>query len=423
MLTCKPAFLMVFLSLALASCSSESEITLFPLSQEATPVLMHDGAASAVEGDQASLDHHIQMEITDQNQMELQWNETWNTGFRLEYDTPLDLSSFLPKGGIVLEYATTNFDQGGMNVDIVLNERTSRRISLTDTVYYRWLKDKDAGKAEQQWHEIELPFSCFIRDGDDLSSVNVPFQLDVGGSATASIRSIRLEKELSPPDCVGYRNVALAPAPLNEHWARSWWMDRHREKLDDPKRTDARIVFIGDSITQGWEGEGKETWDRFYLKRDAFNVGFSGDRTENVLWRLEQGQVEGMDPELAVLMIGTNNSGHRQDPPSSVARGIETILDELKVRLPNTKVLLLAVFPHGKEPDHEMRVLNNAINEHISAYSEREKVYFLDINDVFLDEAGYLPAEIMPDYLHPNAYGYELWAEAMEQKIRELLEE
>ncbi|MDX1640475.1 MAG: platelet-activating factor acetylhydrolase IB subunit [Balneolaceae bacterium] len=215
---------------------------------------------------------------------------------------------------------------------------------------------------------------------------------------------------------------ALTPATLQEEWAVEWWMPRHEAKLTEEGREDARLLFIGNSITHGWENTGKEVWNEYYADYGGYNIGFSGDRTENVLWRFEHGELDGIHPELAILMIGTNNTGHRQDPAACTAKGIEMILDEIKERLPETEILLLAIFPRETSPDGELRQLNNKINERIEKFADGERVHFLNINDVFLDEEGVLSEDIMPDLLHPNEYGYQLWAEAMQPKLEELID-
>lgn len=215
---------------------------------------------------------------------------------------------------------------------------------------------------------------------------------------------------------------ALTPAPLQEEWAVEWWIPRHEEKLTEEGRESADLLFLGDSITQGWETDGKETWDKYYADRKSFNLGFGGDRTENILWRLEHGEVDGINPKLTVLSIGTNNTGHRQDSPECTAEGISRIVTELKKRLPNTKILLLAIFPRDENPDGELRQLNNEVNQRIEQLTDQERVFFLDVNHAFLTDEGILPAEIMPDHLHPNEQGYQLWAEAMEPTIRGLLD-
>lgn len=214
---------------------------------------------------------------------------------------------------------------------------------------------------------------------------------------------------------------ALNPAPLEESWAVEWWMPRHESKLSEDGRESAKLLLLGDSITHGWENSGKAVWDQYFEDISSFNLGFSGDRTENVLWRIDNGALEGISPDLTVLMIGTNNTGHRQDSSECTARGIEMIVDQLLNQLPDSQILLLAIFPRGHEPDHELRQLNSEINEHIALFSAKSGVHFLDINQIFLTEDGFLTEEIMPDMLHPNENGYQLWAKEIKPVINDLL--
>lgn len=216
--------------------------------------------------------------------------------------------------------------------------------------------------------------------------------------------------------------AALSPAPLEEEWAIEWWMPRHESKLTEEGRETADVLFLGDSITHGWETTGKAVADEQFSGFSIYNIGYSGDRTENVLWRFNHGEIDGINPELAVVMIGTNNTGHRQDTPECTARGIELILNELGENLPDTEVLLLAIFPRGETADNELRQLNTAINQRIESLADGDRVQFMNINSVFLDDDGNLPSDIMPDQLHPNEYGYELWAEAMLPAIRKYLD-
>jgi beta-glucosidase len=181
--------------------------------------------------------------------------------------------------------------------------------------------------------------------------------------------------------------------------------------------------MIGDSITQGWENEGKAVWEKYYAKRNAVNLGYGGDRTENVLWRLQHGEVDGISPKVAVLMIGTNNTGHRMEKPQYTAIGIRTILDELRTRLPETKILLLGVFPRDELPDTPMRKINNEINRMIVDYADDQHIFFLDIGREFLDADGKLSREVMPDVLHLNEASYATWANAMEPALQELFGE
>ncbi|MGB3599578.1 MAG: GDSL-type esterase/lipase family protein, partial [Marinomonas sp.] len=193
-----------------------------------------------------------------------------------------------------------------------------------------------------------------------------------------------------------------------------WWLPRHQQKLAEKasmERVD--LVFLGDSITQGWEAEGRVFWDECYGSLNALNLGFNGDRTEHVLWRLAHGAVEGIDPKCLVLLIGTNNTGHRQDAPQETALGIQAILAILRVKLPKTKILLLAIFPRSAKPTQKMRVLNDEVNRLMQAYADTEEVVYLDINECFLDDNGRVSPEVMGDYLHINAAQYRVWAEAI----------
>lgn len=219
------------------------------------------------------------------------------------------------------------------------------------------------------------------------------------------------------------RPAAITPGMLDETWAVEWWEPRHEQKLQEAReREGIELVMIGDSITHGWEEAGSDVWEQYYAERNAFNLGFSGDRTENVLWRLENGAVEGLDPELVVLMIGTNNTGHRKEDPAHTALGVETIIDELQTRLPEASILLLAIFPRGETPEDELRQINRRANEKLATLADGERVVFLDINEQFLEDDGRLPEGIMPDMLHPNERGYQIWAEAMEPTLEKMLD-
>jgi lysophospholipase L1-like esterase len=215
---------------------------------------------------------------------------------------------------------------------------------------------------------------------------------------------------------------AVQPDVQTAEWAESWWMPRHEQKLSEKdKMGRVDLLMIGDSITHGWEGAGKKVWDENYADKHALNIGFSGDRTEHVLWRLQHGEVEGISPKLAVIMIGTNNTGHRQDPPEQTAAGIKAIISELAERIPDTKVLLLGIFPRGADENDSLRQINDRINDIIKTFADDKKIFYLDFSDQFLDDDAKLPKSIMPDLLHPNEAGYQIWAKAMNPMIDQLM--
>lgn len=202
---------------------------------------------------------------------------------------------------------------------------------------------------------------------------------------------------------------------------------RHESFNKISKEGKAKLVFLGDSITQGWEGGspngGKETWEKFYGKRDAANFGISGDRTEHVLWRLEHGNFDGLKPKLIVVMIGTNNTGHRKDKPADTAAGVRAILDQLTKKCPESKILLMAIFPRGEKPDDELRKLNVEANALIEKFADNKTIFWKDIGPKFLDDKGVMKKPLMPDMLHPTSEGYKIWAEEIEPDVKKLLGE
>ena len=215
-------------------------------------------------------------------------------------------------------------------------------------------------------------------------------------------------------------DIAVKPAPR----ADGWWQDRHKSMNDRVKKGNADLLFIGDSITHGWEGGGKAVWDKYYAKRNAVNLGIGGDQTCHVLWRLDNGNIDGISPKLAVIMIGTNNAGHTpHQTPEQIAAGVKAIIERLQKKLPQTKVLLLAIFPRGANNNDELRKINAKANELIAKFADDKAVFFLDINQKFLKADGTLGTDIMPDLLHPNAKGYEIWAEAIEPSVKQLMGE
>lgn len=213
--------------------------------------------------------------------------------------------------------------------------------------------------------------------------------------------------------------IPVPQPPLN--W-NSWWMPRHQAVLDRVKQGNVDLIFIGDSITHGWENSGKEVWQKYYAKRNAVNLGFAGDRTQHVLWRLDHGEVAGISPKLAIMMIGTNNSGNNDNTAKEIGEGVIAICQKLRHDLPKTKILILAIFPRGEKPSPQ-RQKNAAASRLVSTIADNQWIYYMDINDKFLGKDGTLSKDIMPDYLHPNAEGYKVWAQAMEPMVKKLMGE
>lgn len=216
--------------------------------------------------------------------------------------------------------------------------------------------------------------------------------------------------------------LSIQPVVHTAEWAVEWWGPRHEAKLLEKEQAaePIEIVLLGDSITHGWESEGQNVWDNYFGTYQTLNLGFGGDRTEHVLWRLQNGAVDDIAPDLLMLMIGTNNTGHRLEPTGDTILGIQTILDELETRLPETDILLLAIFPRGETPDNAERLRNNAINVSLAKMTKSKRVHYRDIGAIFTQEDGTISQDIMPDLLHLSPKGYTLWAEAIKADVEKL---
>ena len=216
---------------------------------------------------------------------------------------------------------------------------------------------------------------------------------------------------------VGVAAAQMTVTPVSK-MNEAWWAQRHEAINARVKQGNVDLVLIGDSITHFWETDGKEVWARYYAGRNAVNMGFSGDRTENVLWRIDNGCLDGIQPKACVLMIGTNSAGDCS--AEDIGAGIVAVVERIRTKLPGTKILLLAVFPRDPQPD-EVRVKLAKASEIASKAADGQTVRFMDIGPKFLQADGTLPKEIMPDFLHLSAAGYGIWAEAIEPQLAEIL--
>ena len=208
---------------------------------------------------------------------------------------------------------------------------------------------------------------------------------------------------------------ATTPKPRDEKWVK-----RHEGFNAIAKQGNVDLLFLGDSITDGWRSRGKATWEKYFAHLKAANFGIGGDRTQHVLWRLQNGNLDGITPKLAVLMIGTNNLSNAQD--DDIAAGITAIIKEVQKRSPKTKILLLGIFPRGAAADNAARPRIKNINSIVCKLDDGGRtIKYLDIGAKFLDKDGTLPKEIMPDALHPNDKGYIIWADAIKDVVNEML--
>ena len=198
------------------------------------------------------------------------------------------------------------------------------------------------------------------------------------------------------------------------------WVSRHDRFLKRAKEGDVDVLFLGDSITQGWEGSGKEVWKKNYEPLKSANFGIGGDRTQHVLWRITEGkELEGITPKVAVLMIGTNNMG--SNSAEEISDGIKAIVAELRHQKPHMKILLLGVFPRSAKAGDAVRDKIKDVNQRIAKLDDRKNVKYLDLGDKFLESDGSLSKDIMPDYLHLSPKGYQIWADAIGPALQGLL--
>lgn len=349
--------------------------------------------------------------------LHFEWKELWLSTLRIESRQALDLRPFLG-GALEFDLDVADLAQGAVKVRVGCGDGCERGVNLLQQGR-AW-----AGKGS---HHVVLAMRCFVREGADFSQVKRPFTLEGDGSGSVSVANVRFTREAEAGlACPDYRTESVTPATLDESWSVDWWLPRHQKKLEEKNKlvaagTPPELVFIGDSITEGWEKSGSAVWQRHYARYHALDLGFGGDRTENVLWRLQHGEIDGIAPKVAVLMIGTNNTGYRGENPQTTAAGIRRLLDEIRQRLPATKVLLLGVFPRGAKADDFQRGMNERVNRIIAGYADGRSVFFLDFGKAFLSPDGTLPREVMPDLLHPNEKGYAIWQGAMDAELQQLL--
>lgn len=211
----------------------------------------------------------------------------------------------------------------------------------------------------------------------------------------------------------------------------SWWFDRHAEKIAEIEKSNnpkderkIELLMVGDSITNNFDekGPGEPVWKKYFTPLNALNLGFGGDRTNHVLWRLEHLPKIKPAPLAASLMIGTNNICWGSDKPKQAAEGIQEITRKLNAMYPKMKILVLGVFPRREQLDHPHRKQIIELNSYLpDLLKDIPNVSFMDIGSEFLDEKGFLSREMMPDTTHPSEKAHEIWAQAITPKLREMM--
>ena len=209
-------------------------------------------------------------------------------------------------------------------------------------------------------------------------------------------------------------NAAIVPIEQDKEWlSKADWLKRHDEHLAIRDQGGHNVVFIGDSITQGWGGSGLEIFKRDFESLGVANFGIGGDATQHVLWRIEHGVLDGLDPKHVSLLIGTNNLGNEGDNGPDTAEGVIAVFNAIREKLPNAHIVLNAVFPRAHEPDNPFRAEIEIINNTIRPLADADNVTWLDMHDAFVDGNNFIPEALMPDFLHLRPEAYDLWAQRL----------
>jgi len=223
-------------------------------------------------------------------------------------------------------------------------------------------------------------------------------------------------------------NNAIVPVPKLENDFYDW-NKRHAEVLKIKDALNPEIVLIGDSITHLWGGvpadrkNGAKAYEATFGTRAVLNMGFGWDRTQNVLWRLDNGEFDNLKPKYVVIHIGTNNfsgtKNARESKPDEVAAGIAAIVDRVKAKAPAAKIILMAVFPRGGKPTDGYRAKIAALNTLLEPLAKEKGLTHLDIGPKMLEPDGTISREMMGDGVHPSEKGYAIWGAALKEHIKE----
>ncbi|MHC4616880.1 MAG: GDSL-type esterase/lipase family protein [Planctomycetota bacterium] len=356
-------------------------------------------------------------------------DRTQNVLWRLDHG---NIDGVNPKVAIVM-IGTNNSDDGDTPEQIARGiiavcKRLRRKLPKTKIILHRIFPRGPKPSAQRDLHAEASRIASRIADGKMIFYEDIGDRfLEPDGSISTDImydyvhltaKGYQIWAQAIEPrlkELLGEKHSAVTAA----HRHNSWTV-RYEAMNDRAKCGYVDLIFIGDSITQGWENTGHEAWEKYYDRRKAVNLGISGDRTQHVLWRLDNGNVDGLSPKAAVVMIGTNNLSDNRNTVEQTADGVKAVCRKLREKLPQTKILLLAIFPRQQQPG-ELREKVSRTNELIARIADGDMIDYLDIGDKFVEADGSISAEIMPDFLHLSPKGYQIWANAIEPKLTQLM--
>jgi lysophospholipase L1-like esterase len=268
------------------------------------------------------------------------------------------------------------------------------------------------------------------RDPDFSAGVYLaPIALPEGGTVKAAVfvdqkrigPVVSKSLTVNPSDLPNSAKVALTQ---NRDHRTYDWVERHNAilALNKPGASQAKVIFLGDSITHFWSGEPKSsrvagalTWDKYIAPHAPLNLGYGWDRTENVLWRLRHGEVKGLSPKAYVVLIGTNNLN--TNTVAETVEGIEAVCAEIRTKSPGAKILLLGLLPRGERPD-AMRQKAAEVNSMLVVSAPKICDRYIDLSARFIQPDGRITRAIMSDFLHPTDAGYEFMGKAIDDALK-----
>jgi beta-glucosidase len=203
----------------------------------------------------------------------------------------------------------------------------------------------------------------------------------------------------------------------NDGNIKSSFQEDHEAFLRRGQEGPIGLLFLGDSITAGWSGH-KDLWQQYFGQYNPANFGIGGDRTQHVLWRIENGELEGIEPQVVVLLIGTNNMAW---PGEGIARAVKKVVQSIHQKLPSARVLLLGILPRGADANHPLRAKIKSVNTELAALDDGNMTRFLDLGDKFLESDGSISEETMPDALHLSVKGYQIWADGIQPLLDNMM--
>lgn len=278
--------------------------------------------------------------------------------------------------------------------------------------------------SDKKGESIVVPVGCLVRPEQSLEtpqSLDITFQ--AAGAGKLLFSDIYFSDDIDGGaivvDCPARRLVSTTAVPPSRQPAAGWWFDRHDKILQQKRKVD--LALLGDSITQGWEDIGGNAIKTAFRDNSVVNLGFSGDRTENLLWRLKNGELDGLSPRVVVILIGTNNTGHRLDGPREIFDGIIAICQEVKKVAAASKIFVVSLLPRELISSGKLRANNDQVNALLSSNATNYGFEYIDATGLFINEGGGLRVDLMPDLLHLNSLGYELLAKKLKSEIGPLL--